>query len=284
MNKMLFRKYKYPLIALFTASLSILNINCKDNGNSEINYNPNVLASKDYIYAEDIYFDIFNVFFQAVTDTGIYYHNWQWIENCSVQKLDNENVLHFHYGSVNRECPDGKFRRGTYYAYIDGVIFSEGSVANIVTDSLFVDDELVETQIEIRNLGSNITGKPGYTFKVTGGNITRDDTSQVRIIQFNSDFLISWQEGIFTDNHSDDLLFVTGSSWGKSSQGYDFAVTVQDTIYDYISCNWLDRGTHQIIVPSGDYTTGTIDYITEDDCNRQVNFYFNQNLFYDFLK
>jgi hypothetical protein len=51
----------------------------------------------------------------------------------------------------------------------------------------------------------------------------------------------------------------------------------------HIMCNWLHSGIHDFTVPSGDIKEGQIDYITEDECARQVNFWIDDNLFFDLL-
>ena len=252
---------------------------------SEVDYNPNVLSSKDYLRAEDAVFEIVNIFFKAVNDTAVVIHGYGVIDHCTVTYNPEENSLNFGYGSTNRYCDDLKNRKGQYNADFSGQIFEEGVTATIITDSLFVDDSLVVVNLEIKNLGLNNDNLPEYSLKVSSALIRLADTTKVNDVSIITDFVMVWAEGSSTPiSPEDDMYSITGTASGLSADLYEFSVIIQEPLLDYLDCSWISQGTSQITVPTAEFPSGTIDYIIEDGCFNEMYFYFNDNLFYDKIK
>jgi hypothetical protein len=274
---------KLPSAALIICLMFIL-ASCRER-NEEIDFNPNVLSAKNYVYAEDDFIEIFNVILKGVTDTAVINSGYGYIDNCSIENFPDENLMHFHYGEVNRWCPDNKFRRGQYYANFSSSGFLPGVTAIITFDSLFVDDALVQGEITITNLGLNADNKFQFSYKVQNGLITKTDSANSFVIGYQTDFTVTWTQGSETPFvHDDDIMVLTGTSSGTSSKNQNFTLSVKEPVYDYFDCNWLVKGIYDITVPGAKVQTGTIDYITDDNCFYQVNFYFEDNLFFEYLK
>lgn len=270
---------------MFLLLLPLLWLNSCDKTISEIDYNPNVGSSKDYIRAEDAVFEIVNSFFKGIHDTLVINLGYGFIDACDITYNSVENSMSFGYGPVNRMCQDGKFRRGIFYADFDGQIFDQGVTAIIVTDSLLVDDELVEAFIEIRNLGTNDDGFPEYLLKVDSSLVMLTDTTKVNGVSITTDFVMTWTEGFATPAiHEDDIFLISGTAAGLSSDGYAFTISVQSPLEDYLDCFWISQGVSRITVPVAAFPTGEIDYISDDGCFNEMLFYFNDNLFYDIIK
>jgi hypothetical protein len=256
-----------------------------DNNSSEVDFNPNVSASRDYIRAEDAIIEIVNSFFKGLNDSLVINNGYGYIDACDVSMRPSTNSINFGYGSVNRLCQDNKFRKGLFYATFTGQLFLDWTIADIETDSLFVDDLLVEAKIQIQNLGMNEDNLPEYSLKVISSNIMLPDTTRINGVKLTTDFLLIWAEGSLTPPiHEDDLYLMTGGSSGFSSDGIEFSTEIQDSLYNYVDCFWISRGINLITVPSAGVKTGDIDYITEDGCFNEMNFYFDGNLFYDIIK
>lgn len=270
----------YPII--IALSFLVIATGCV-NKNSEIDYNPNVKSSKDYIFAEDVYIEVFNTYFKSVNDPEVLAGESGWIDNATVVYNDTENRMYFQYGEVNRGCPDGKFRRGYYQADFNGPVNQEGTRATLSFHEFFVNDDKVTGTAASEFLGSG-TGDPGYSYTVTGGVIELFDTVEVRQIAYNCDYEIFWEQGLQTPgDHDDDLLSITGTSDGVSVDNYDFSAMVTVPLRNNLGCYYIQSGILEISIPSGSVEKGTIDYIIEDDCNSLVNFYFDDNLFFDRL-
>jgi hypothetical protein len=265
--------------------LSLLWLNSCHKTISEIDYNPNVLSSKDYIRAEDAVFEIVNSFFKGIHDTTVINQGYGYIDACDVTYYADENSMTFGYGSVNRICQDGKFRRNKFFANFSGQIFVEGVTVNILTDSLLVDDLSIEANIEIRNTGTNIDGFPEYSLKVVSSLIMLADTTKINGVSITTDFIMVWTEGSTTPTiHEDDVFLISGSAAGISSNGYVFTISIQDPLENILDCWWISQGISQITVPVAEFPRGEIDYIADDGCFNEMNFYFNDNLFYDYIK
>lgn len=255
---------------------------CKETPDA-VDYQPNIQAAKDYITAEDIFIEIFNVFFKAVQDTTLISTGYSYIDACGV--LRGVDKLTFDYGQTDRLCPDNKFRRGTFVAVFNGEMFVEGTKATITPDDFFVDGDQVEGLIEIENLGKNTSDKVKYSFKLKTGKITWADTTQISFMQYAIDYQMTWQVGDHTPGiPEDDILTIIGKASGVSTLGDAFNLNINQDLYDRLDCNWIVLGITNLNIPSVQVLNGTIDYILEDDCNYRVNFNFNNNLFYHNLK
>jgi hypothetical protein len=265
--------------------LPMLWLSSCDTNSSELDYNPNVSASKDYIRAEDAIMEIVNSFFKGLNDSLVINNGYGYIDACDVSLHPSTNSIDFGYGPVDRLCQDNKFRRGSFNATFTGPLFLGWTIADIETDSLFVDYFLVEASIQIQYLGINQISVPEYSLKVISSNIMLPDTAKINGVNLTANFQLIWIEGSLTPPiHEDDLYLITGGSSGISSDGIEFSTEIQDSLYNYVDCFWISRGINQITVPSAAIQTGDIDYITEDGCFNEVHFYFNDNLFYDFIK
>lgn len=273
------------LIKLMFFLMSLIWLGACDDNHSEIDYNPDVLSSKDFIRGEDAVFEIVNAFLKGINDTLVINNGYGYIDACDVSHNGNDDFIKYAYGTVDRMCQDGKFRRGTFYAYFSGEIFAEGVTANIVTDSLFVDDLSVNAIIDIQNLGMNNDNLPEYSLKVISSLIMLPDTNKVNGVSITTNYTMTWAEGSFTPAiHEDDLFRVTGAASGLSADGYQFSVDVLDPLFNYVDCFWISQGLSRITVPVGEIPTGEIDYLIEDGCSNEIHFFFNDNLFYDFLE
>ncbi len=280
---MLTRVNKKNLVLIFTMLIIWLS-SCTKNS-TEIDYNPDVLSCKDYIRGEDAIFEIVNSFFKGVQDTLVTNYGYGYIDACDVSYINGSNLITFGYGTVDRMCQDSKFRRGKFYATFSGDIFAEGVIASIVTDSLFVDNKLVEVNMDIQNLGMDSNSYPEYSLKVLSSMIMLPDTNYINGVSITTDFLMEWVEGSVPPGiHEDDVYDVTGTAAGISAKGYAFSIIIQEPLVDELECFWIKQGISQITVPVAKYPTGTIDYITADSCNNAINYHFNNNLFYDIIK
>ena len=272
------------IISLAILLLSAALFSCTDQS-GEIDYNPNVLAAKDYIRAEDAALEILNAFFKGTHDTAVINSGFNYIDACSVRYYPDGDSMTFGYGEVNRLCQDNKFRRGRYKAEFSGDVFDEGVVADLKTDQLFVDDLAYEITMLITNQGLNISNHPEYRVQITSSLLILPDTTKIHGVSITSDWTMEWAEGYLTPTiHEDDTYMVSGTASGLSSDLFQFSVAIQEALRDYLDCNWISTGFSQFTVPEAAYPTGTIDYLTEDGCFNEFHFYFNENLFYEFIK
>lgn len=274
-------KYLLTIALLTTLFLAA----CKEDRSSEIDYNPNVLTSKDYIRGEDAVFEVVNAFFKGVNDSLVNQNGYGYIDNCDVTYLPSIQTLVFGYGTVDRMCQDGKFRRGNFVARFSGPMFEEGVIAHIFTDSLFVDDYPVQLVMDIEYLGLNDTLRPEYTMVIDSSLIMLPDTTKTQGIQIQANFTLTWEQGYSTlPIHEDDMFLVTGTANGISTDNYVFDLSIKSPLRNWLDCYWIYEGVSGIDVTSADFPTGEIDYVIEDGCFNEFYFYFNNSTFYDKIK
>jgi hypothetical protein len=272
-------------ILLLSLLLPALWMSSCDDESKETDYNPNVLTSKDYIRAEDAIMEIVNSFLKGINDSLVIDNGYGFIDACDVSFHPIGNYINYGYGPVNRMCQDGKFRKGIFRATFIGPQFPDWMNAEIQTDSLFVDNVLIEAHIQIESLGLNEISLPQYSLKVISSNIMLADSTKINGVSITANFLLTWSEGYLTEPiHEDDLYLISGSSSGFSADGTEFSSVIQDTLYNYVDCFWILQGIERITVPSADIPTGEIDHIKEDSCFNEVHFFFGDNLFYDMIK
>lgn len=271
-------------LLIFISALVIFFGSCKDKGN-ETDFNPNVNSSKDYVYAEDILFEVIGIYLKGIKDSTVINTSYAFLDDCDIIYDHDQSYMRFSYGAVNRWCADNKFRRGKFMAYFDGELFQVGSKASIITDSLFVDDEMVDIEMNMEFLGPGSGTKYQFSFAVDSGMITKDDTVNLLQIYFRPNYILTWEEGEQTpEYHYDDVFSVTGSASGTSIGKTNFEITVVDPLVFDINCAWIVSGMHEIKTPGADVESGQIDYIMEDNCHYQVNFFFDGSEFYEYLK
>jgi hypothetical protein len=283
-NQQKFTKMFKRIIFLPALLLVFWLTSCKDKTN-EVDYNPNVSSAKDYIRAEDAVLEIVNSFFKGVYDTAVINHGYDYIDACSVRMYPDQDSMIYNYGTVDRLCQDDKFRRGHFDVKFTGNIFDVGVTANIITDSLLVDDLPIETNMLITNLGLNSDNLQEYNLQVTSSCIYLPDTNITNYTSVTTNFILLWEEGWQTPEiHEDDIFLISGNASGLSKDQIDFSISIQEPLVNQLDCWWISSGTSQITVPTAEFPDGTIDYILEDGCHNEMNFYFNDNLFYDFIK
>jgi hypothetical protein len=265
--------------------LAITFSSCKNN-NTQVNYNPNVLAYRDYIFIEDAFLEPFSTYFKAIDDQEVMNGQQGWIDSAVVIYNSTTNTLKFDYGGVPRKCHDGKFRQGNVWVTFDGPPNQTGTIATFTFEDHRVNLEPL-TGVIYSEFLEPVTGMSRFTYNVNSGVISVLDTNQVDTIQlrYNSTFEMTWEEGEGTPGYyGDDLVTISGAARGNLSEGRLGEAEVLVPLNFYIECNWIHSGIHDFKVPSGDVQMGTIDYITEDDCFQQVNFLIEENLFFHMLE
>jgi hypothetical protein len=274
------KKIPFFLIAV---GLILFYPSCKENTGSEIDYNPNVLSSKDFVRGEDEIFEIVNSFYKGVYDSLVNQNGYNFIDNCDVSYRPAQNALIFGYGNVDRMCADGKFRRGNISATFSGEIFVPNVTAHIETHDLFIDDKAIYVVADLENLGLNGQNLTEFSLVVDTSNIMLPDTTKVTGVKIKLDYLMVWQEGYNTPtHHEDDMFLVTGTASGISTDNYKFSLSIQQPFEDWLDCFWLDNGTSQITVPVASVPTGEI--VKEDTCSNLYYYHFNENTFFDAIK
>jgi hypothetical protein len=271
------RYFIIPLLISLVAS-------CVEDTNEEVDYNPNVLSSKDYVYSEDAILEVMNAFLKGFNDTNVVQNGYGYIDNCDVVYSPSLSRLSFGYGDVDRYCQDDKFRRGSFVVNFNGPMFDPGIIGTLQTDSLFVNSNLVDCTISIENLGTGDNGLPVYAVRVTSSLIQIPDTSTFRTTTLQTDYRMEWSQGSSTPAiHEDDIYRISGTASGISSYGQEYSLEITNLLENAVDCFWISQGNSRITVPGATIVDGDIDYIASDGCFNKVYFFFNENQFFDYI-
>ncbi len=270
------------LIALLLVTIALISCNKE---NEETDYNDNIIAARSNVKAEGVYTDIFNMFYKASINEDLFIQGTAIIDTATVI-FDSipQLKIKVDYGSYFRLCPDGLVRKGSYTAILSDMPDKPGSIASLTFEDYISQDLLVEGNLFISYVGDNASGFPVFQYSLDNGVITHLIDSIV-----SSTF--SWKclkdliliDGKQTPTFADDDIFVlSGSANGVAINGKAFETEISSTnpLINDLSCNWIVAGLQNITTPDLEITSGSIDYITDDDCNSRIAFYFNQNVFY----
>ncbi|MBU2651222.1 MAG: hypothetical protein KKA81_09835, partial [Bacteroidetes bacterium] len=194
-----------PLLLL--PSLSLTLSSCKKE-NKETDYNPNLVAAKCHVRANQVYADIFNMIHMAFHDTTLIRHGHAIIDTADVT-FDTLPSLRIQvdYGDFFRMCPDGRVRRGGYTAVLSKWPGDSGCIANISFMDHCVQDMRVEGHQTITLMGMIMPGTPGYQYTVDSARITLlNDTIPTGSFSWKCFFESYQTEGNGTMITADDIF------------------------------------------------------------------------------
>lgn len=261
-------------------------VSCSENS-SEISYNPNVQSAKDHIFAEDLFIEVMDMIFLGVNNDSVISGEPVMIDVCNVSYNGLSNTMFFDFGSYYVEGYDSKIRKGSFKAIFDGQLNQPGVSGLVYFDSLKVEEMSISGEARFEFLEDDEDMNPKYRFFVNNGMIIIPDTIKPPVLRYNCDLTVTWAEGASTTEFLDDVLFITGSASGINRDDISYNVTITDSLVNALSCWYIVSGLGALNVPTSEIATGTIDYIENDGnegCNPRVEFYFGDNLFYDYYQ
>jgi len=275
------KKIYYILIP----ALLLLIVSCS-NDNKEIDYNPNINASVETVWAQLAFTDVFNYVFVATKDTALLNSGYNKINGAEVfYTEDPDPKIHFKFPYFFFNCPDSCNRRGDIYAAFDGPVNSPGVTANITYEEYYFEFIRLNASHQINYEGKNPEQKDSYNNQISNGGLLVMDTIQPWGYSWNCNQQLIWIEGESTPyDHADDLFEITGTSYGTSSAAIDYEIEVSSALSHVFSCKWIPSGIQNIYTPGLLVTSGQIDFRESDSCSNYVWFVFDGNPFYTKLK
>jgi hypothetical protein len=178
-------------------------------------------------------------------------------------------TLTIDFGTSNCLCEDLKYRRGKIIATLTGRYRDSATVITVNLDNYYVNDNHIEGNKTITNLGHIGTYGGGnnlkYRIVVTNAKITTIDG----IITWESTRYREWIEGESTTwpAWQDDVYRITGSASGIDINGNSYTVNIINGLRVALDCRWIESGTIEI-APAG-LAVRTLDFGT-GDCDNQA--------------
>lgn len=181
------------------------------------------------------------------------------------------------FGDENCLCNDGRYRRGKIYVNHYGYYWGEGGVEIIYSfDNYFVDDnQLTGVKYVLRTINEEENRQSDVL--VDGAMILPDDAG---IITWHAERTREVIEGSDTHFKYDDVIEVTGSSYGTLADGTDITCEITSPLirinepgcfrYFIEGVRYIVKGEEEIIIDYGDGTCDNLADITKDGETRTV--------------
>lgn len=180
---------------------------------------------------------VFNGRFSGVQEQSDYLSSCATITNDSIGV--NQKRITIDYGTTNCLCNDGRNRRGKVIVNITGNYFDQGSVKIISFDNFYRNDNKIEGQRTVTNLGQNSSGQYNWKIEARNMKITRTDG---KFHTWNSDRVRTMLAGYETAAYSDDEYSVTGTASGSNSNNVSYTAEITTPLHRKLSCRWVDSG------------------------------------------
>ena len=241
---------------------------CKKNQSFQLA--PNVNVQDDIVIAQSAYTWAFNLLIKARLDTALSSTGHSVIDSAVATFQPADQKYSFDYYSV--KCCDSVVRRGKIEVEYTGDVLQKGSSCNIFFQNYYEDDDPVSGIDSIVNEGVNSANQMVFKNYITNGLISKYLGGGV--ISYSA--VNHYKAALSSLIPGQDILFlISGNSSGRSSKGYAFTASIQDTLLDSFSCQWIRGGVVRVHVPDVDVTDGTLDFREEDGCSDTI--YYNVN-------
>lgn len=172
-------------------------------------------------------------------------------------------VLTVDFGEENCLCRDGKYRRGQIITTFNGRYRQPGTIITHGFNNFYVNDNHIEGNKVIENMGLNDEDKIWYTIHAEG-QITMQNTGIVRNWEANR--TRTWINGYNTARWVDDVYVIEGTSTFSSSNGRARTREIMRPLRCELSCDHFVSGSVKITSVSRpemllDYGNGECDNI-----------------------
>lgn len=236
-------------------------------------------ASTKNSQAESAYTEMPNISNQAMSGALVYYKSGKVIINtlgkesasvlekaaCNVvitiDTVGTPDTLIVDWGTANCTCNDGKTRRGKIITTWTGSYYDQGTVITHTPDGYYVNDNKVEGNMTVENMGNNSSGQPYFNIDING------------LVTFTSGEVVTYTSTrvrTFTNGYTTQLYFmddeydVDGTANASSSDGDGWTTDVTSPLHVKVGCPFITKGVLDLTPVN--LPTRTVDY-GNGDCD-----------------
>jgi hypothetical protein len=265
---------KYILI--ITIIMSVLFVQCRDNDEDPDQEQFKVNVFKDIATAEQ---QVNNMYMTTNNNLqnaeGELSGKSLTAESCATITINPFDYTTFpktiivDYGTSNCLCEDGNYRRGKLNITITGWLKDSGAVYTTIPENYYVNNQLVQGQHIITNLGRD--ANQHWTYKVDAdANITVTNGIIHHTVHRNN----SWIAGDSTlINKLDDEWLVSGNGSGTTTDDTPYTYNIVTPLLVKGNCQWITAGILQVncsgITVNIDFGNGECDGISIVSYNGQ---------------
>jgi len=243
--------------------------------NTEVDLKPNMNVANDVVISECAYKYIFNMIVKAQINPALKANHVTWIDSAWVSYNTSESEFVFEFSG--KMCQDSVQRSGKFEAEFDSSFLKPGSTTMVLFDNYYDGTNRIDGTDSIVYNGITTGKRMVFTNYIEHGTILKGSANYTTITwsserQFSTDANSFAQPGNI-------IFLMEGTCTGISSKDYSFSATL-DTLTDNINCPWILGGIIHLSIPGSGYTTGTVDFITNDGCSNKMKYTFEGNTFY----
>lgn len=175
----------------------------------------------------------------------------------TIDTVGTIDTLIVDWGTSNCTCNDGKTRRGKLISTWTGSYYNQGTIITHTPVDYYVNDNKVEGNMTVENMGNNTQGQPYYNINIDGV-VTM---TSGEIVTYTSDRVRTFTNGHTTQLYfMDDEYDVTGSANASSQDGDGWTTNVTSPLHVKVGCPFITKGV--VDITPVNLPTRTIDYGT----------------------
>jgi hypothetical protein len=171
------------------------------------------------------------------------------------------DTLVIDWGTTNCLCNDGKNRRGKIITTWNGSYYNQGTTIKHVPVGYYVNDNKIEGEMTVTNMGNNSSGQPFYNVNINGlATLTTGE-----IVTYTSTRVRTFTNGYTTQLWFwDDEYDITGTANATVVNGDGYSAVVVQPLHVKVGCAFITKGVLNF-TPTGqmvrviDYGDGTCD-------------------------
>ncbi|HRO76597.1 MAG TPA: hypothetical protein PLP27_10670 [Crocinitomicaceae bacterium] len=163
--------------------------------------------------------------------------------NCNVvitiDTVGTIDTLIVDWGTSNCTCNDGKTRRGKIMTTWTGSYFDQGTIIKHIPIDYYVDDNKIEGEMVVENMGTNTSGQPFYNVNVNGTATMNTGA----VINYTSERVRTFTNGYTTPSFFlDDEYDITGTANADIVSGPSYIAETVTPLHIKIGCPHITKG------------------------------------------
>jgi hypothetical protein len=171
-------------------------------------------------------------------------------------------VLDLNFGKNPGDiCGDGSFKNGKIKATYTSPFNQQRSLLTIQLDSLILGKNLILGSIKLRH--SILADSSKLTYEVLDLKIQNDTLK----FTYNASRNLLWHKGLMLRVATDDHMWVSGKSSGRSTKGSSFENEIEKALYFTHNCNYFTEGNFKHRV--GNLTTRNVQVQGGNACDNK---------------
>lgn len=173
----------------------------------------------------------------------------------TVDTVGTADTLIIDWGTTNCDCNDGKQRRGKIITTWTGSYYNQGSIIKHVPQNYYVNDNKIEGQMTVQNMGVNGQSQPYYNVNING----TATLASGEIVNYTSTRVRTFTAGYNTQLYfMDDEYDITGTASATVVNGDGYDAVITSPLHVKVGCPYVTKGSLEF-TPTGK-STRTIDY------------------------